>query len=84
MQQHMPGVVALIKSRRQDLGAAFVNTCWQRGVLQCEPGWFYAMEGAVAVGAPFDGGELESIMSELGAIPNIKTSPILMLRKEHP
>lgn len=80
MQQHMPGVVALIKSRRLELGAAFMNRCWQRGVIQCEPGWFYAREGAVAVGVPFVGSEIDTVLRELGAWDELRNSPLLMLK----
>ena len=80
MQQHMPGVVALIRSKRQELGAAFVNTCWRRGVLRCEPGWFYAREGAVAVGVPFVGSEIDTVIRELGAWDDLRDSPLLMLK----
>lgn len=46
----MPGVARLMADRRRDVGAAHVNECWRRGVLQREPGWFFAREGALAVG----------------------------------
>lgn len=49
----MPGVAKLIASKKIELGAEWVNTCWRRGVVDAEPGWFYASEGALAVGAPW-------------------------------
>lgn len=51
----MPRVAQLMAERRRELGAEHVALCWQRGVLEQLPGWFYAREGAIAVGAPFVG-----------------------------
>lgn len=49
----MPGVARLIADRRKRQGAAHVNECWRQGVLLMEPGWFFAWEGALAVGTPW-------------------------------
>lgn len=49
----MPGVAKLLAEKRATLGSEWVNTCWKRGVLQQEPGWFFASEGALAVGTPW-------------------------------
>ena len=49
----MPGVARLIREKRQKLGEAHVSLCWQRGVVDMEPGWFFAREGALAVGTPW-------------------------------
>lgn len=51
----MPGVAKRITELRAKFGAAHINECWRRGVLLCEPGWFFAREGALSVGAPFTG-----------------------------
>ena len=48
----MPGVKRLMAEKRAELGNEHVSTCWRRGVLGREPGWFFAREGALAVGAP--------------------------------
>jgi hypothetical protein len=53
LPSHMPGVQALLKERRRAQGDAHVNDCWRRGVVQREPGWFFAREGALAVGTPW-------------------------------
>ena len=50
----MPGVAKLMRARRAEHGDAHVNTCWHRGVVMGEPGWFYAWEGSLSVGTPFD------------------------------
>ncbi len=49
----MPGVQRLLAEHRLKLGHAHVQECWRRGVLLGEPGWFYAREGALAVGTPW-------------------------------
>lgn len=51
---HMPGVAALIAEQRRKLGDSWVNECWKRGVVQREPGWFFAGEGALMVGVLWD------------------------------
>lgn len=48
----MPRVAALMKARRVQDGDAHVNECWRRGVVACESGWFFAVEGGLAVGVP--------------------------------
>ncbi len=79
MQQHMPGVVAMIQDKRLELGAEHVNLCWRRGVIDCTPGWFYAREGAVAIGTPFFGSEIETLLSELGETLDIRSGPMVIL-----
>lgn len=49
----MPGVAKLLAEKRCELGAAHVNDCWAHGVVKAEPGWFFAREGALAVGVPW-------------------------------
>lgn len=48
----MPQVAQQMAERRQALGTAWVNTCWRRGVVNGEPGWFFAAEGPLTLGAP--------------------------------
>ncbi len=50
LPEHMPGVAKLIAERRKEYGSAFVDECWRNGVLLRKPGWFFAREGALAVG----------------------------------
>lgn len=54
LPQQMPQVARLMAEKRRELGAAHVNACWKRGVVERQRGWFYAVEGALAVGVPFD------------------------------
>lgn len=48
----MPGVARLMADKRRELGNAHVNACWRRGVVDMQPGWFFAREGALWVGVP--------------------------------
>lgn len=56
----MPGVARIVADRRREHGDEHVNLCWRRGVLLCEPGWFYAVEGPLALGVPWDDPELQA------------------------
>lgn len=58
LPDQMPKVAERMKEYRVRYGAEWVNTCWQRGVQKLEPGWFYAREGALSVGVPWEGLEL--------------------------
>ena len=80
MRQDMPRVADLVAQRRQELGAEHVNLCWRRGVLEQQPGWFYAREGAIAVGTPFVGSEVDTVLRELGAWDALRGEPLLMLK----
>lgn len=48
----MPGVAKRLAELRVQHGAAHVQVCWQRGVVERQPGWFFAREGAIAIGTP--------------------------------
>lgn len=74
----MPGVARLVKEKRALLGDAHVAECWRRGVLQREPGWFFAREGALAIGAPWD----EPTMANFAAQQVTATQALLVIR--HP
>lgn len=58
LPEQMPGVAKLMAERRRVLGDAHVSLCWTRGVLEAKPGWFFAREGVLAVGTPWDEPEL--------------------------
>lgn len=49
----MPGVARLLADKRREVGPAHVAQCWQHGVIEQQPGWFFAREGALAVGTPW-------------------------------
>lgn len=67
----MPGVSRLLAEKRKTMGARHVGECWRRGVVLREPGWFYAREGAIAVGTPW--GE---------AIPDYTASQVLVMVRD--
>lgn len=50
----MPELVREIAEWRAAGLGAHVDLCWRRGVLLGEPGWFYAREGTVSLGTPFE------------------------------
>lgn len=72
----MPGVAKLVTEKRAQLGDAHVNECWRRGVLLGEPGWFFAREGALAVGTPWD----EPVMANFAAAAVTSTQALLVVR----
>ena len=72
----MPRVVVLLRERRKADGAAHVNECWRRGVLLGEPGWFFAREGAVAVGTP----DSKWSWPELDGLPNLPGQALLLMK----
>lgn len=48
----LPAVARLVLDKRREFGQAHVAECWRRGMAG-EPGWFFAREGAVAIGTPW-------------------------------
>lgn len=70
----MPGVARLMRSKRAELGDDHVNLCWKRGVVDMQPGWFFAAEGALAVGTPWaeaPGIDLWLGLKEAGEAPHM-------------
>lgn len=72
----MPGVAKLVAEQRVQLGNEHVNRCWRRG-LEGQPGWFFAREGAIAVGTPWN----EPEMANFAAAQITSTQAMLMIRK---
>lgn len=64
LAEAMPLLPARMKQLRAEHGADHVAECWRRGVVQRQPGWFFARQGAVAVGAPFVG---DPVLSDFAA-----------------
>ena len=54
IKQHLPGVVVLLAEYREFGEGAHIDECWKRGVMGGQPGWFFAREGPVCLGTPFD------------------------------
>lgn len=80
LPQQMPGVAKLIAEKRRKLGDAHVNECWRRGVGLRERGWFFAAEGALMVGAPFDDPDLQPQLLQVFT----STQALLILRPMEP
>ena len=53
MEQHMPNVVRQMREIREAGEGSHLNECWRRGVVIGQPDWFYAREGAIALGTAF-------------------------------
>jgi hypothetical protein len=56
----MPGVARLMAERRAEMGNEHVNECWKRSVVELQPGWLFAREGALAVGTPWEHGDIQN------------------------
>lgn len=77
LPEHMPGVARLIAERRAQFGAAHVAACWDAGVIQRKPGWFFAREGAIAVGTPWG----DPVMDNFAAAQITSTQAVLVMRE---
>lgn len=73
----MPGVAALMREKRKALGPAHVAECWRRGMAG-EPGWFFAREGAIAIGTPWAG---DAAMTDFAAAQICATQALLIMRE---
>jgi hypothetical protein len=78
LPSQMPGVARLVREKRAEFGDEHVNRCWRRGVLEGQPGWFFAREATLAVGTPWDTPE----MANFAAANITSTQALLMIR--HP
>lgn len=79
LPQQMPGVARLIAEKRRALGNEWVNTCWKNGVVQGQPGWFYAAEGALAVGTPWPD---DPVITSLLSARITATQALLVIRPQ--
>jgi hypothetical protein len=75
----MPGVARLIAEKRRLLGDAHVNACWRAGVVEMKPGYFFAREGALAVGTPWDG---DPELANFAAVQITATQAFLAIRTD--
>jgi len=73
----MPVVTRLVREKRALFGNDHVNECWKRGVLMREPGWFFAREGSLAVGTPWDTPD----MANFAALHVTSTQGLLVMRE---
>ena len=78
MGQHMPRVVALLREKRWAGEGELLNECWRRGVVGREPGWFFAVEGAVSLGVLAD---LALVPPELVALRQAFPDAVMLMLK---
>lgn len=71
----MPGVARLMKEKRRLFGDAHVAECFRRGMAG-EPGWFFAREGALAVGTPWD----DPVLANFAAQQVTSTQALLLIK----
>jgi hypothetical protein len=76
---HMPQVAAQLAEYREAGEGAHIDMCWHRGVLRGEPGWFFAKEGAVTVGTPFDERGPYSVVGAMERAAFASTGALLQL-----
>lgn len=79
VRQHMPRVAEEIDQLRALGLGSYVDQCWAHGVLKGEPGWFYAREGPIALGTPFEPREPDSITGKLERSLYFKSGFVLQL-----
>lgn len=80
MKDHMPQVVAMLRSKRNEGLGAHIDLCWRRGVVEGRPGWFYASEGGVHVGT-LSVEAAQQVLEQLEATqPGQSVAPLLVLR----
>lgn len=72
----MPGVTKLLADKRRELGEAHVAECWRRGVVERVPGWFFARDGALAVGTPWD----DPVLANFAAAQVTSSQALVVLR----
>lgn len=77
LREFMPGVAAQMAEKRREMGEAHVALCWRRGVVELQPGWFFACEGPIAVGVPLAD---DPVMAAFLSAKLTRTQAVLMLR----
>lgn len=73
----MPGVARLVAEKRRTLGEAHVAECWRRGMAG-EPGWFFAREGAIAIGTPWSD---DPVLANFAAAQITSTQALVVMRE---
>jgi len=81
VKEHMPGVVRLLKEKRDKGQSAHVDECWRRGVVKGEAGWFFASEGGVHIGALWPDAieALQALRAAAEIVPGGALLPLLIL-----
>ena len=73
----MPGVARLVAEKRRAFGAEHVRQCWARAMAG-EPGWFFAREGSIAIGTPWDG---DPVLVNFAAAQVTATQALVVMRE---
>lgn len=76
----MPGLAKLMAEKKREFGPAHVAECWRRGVIHGEPGWFFAREGTLAIGTPFDAEQYPELANWAAAQVTSTQVTLLMAR----
>ena len=76
MRGAMPGVALRIAELRQKWGDEHVTHCMRQG-LTGVPGWFFAREGVIAVGTPWDD---DPVMMNFAAAQITATQVLVCMR----
>lgn len=79
VKEHMPRTVAMLKEYRELGEGAHVDECWQQGVLNGLPNWFFAKEGPLTLGTPFDPLPPTSTRGALEQCELARTGTLLLL-----
>jgi hypothetical protein len=77
MRGAMPGVAQRIAELRQQWGDEHVTHCMRQG-LTGVPGWFFAREGVIAVGTPWDD---DPVMANFAALQISATQVLVCMRR---
>lgn len=77
LPETMPGVARLVAEKRRLFGVEHVRRCWGRGMAG-EPGWFFAREGAIAIGTPWEG---DAVMANFAAAQVTSTQALVVMRE---
>lgn len=77
LPEAMPGVARLVAEKRRLFGAEHVRRCWGKAMAG-EPGWFFAREGAIAIGTPWEG---DAVMSNFAAAQVTSTQALVVMRE---
>ena len=72
----MPGVARLVAEKRRSYGAVHVKRCWAKAMAG-EPGWFFAREGAIAIGTPWD----DPMLANFAALNVTSTQALVVMRE---
>ena len=73
----MPGVARLVAEKRKLYGDAHVADCWKRSMAG-EPGWFFAREGPLSVGTPWDD---DPVLMNFAAANVTSTQALVVMRE---